>query len=44
MGARIDSSLYRKLRVLAAERDLTVAALLEEAVLDLLKKYARRGK
>lgn len=43
IGARIPSDLYRKVRVLAAEEDTTVAALIEEAVKDLLRKRSRRG-
>ena len=42
LGARIDADLYRQLRVLAAERDMPVATLLEEAVTLLLRKYQRR--
>ncbi|MDB4914766.1 MAG: hypothetical protein JWM95_2410 [Gemmatimonadetes bacterium] len=42
LGARIDAELYRKLRVLAAERDVPVATLLEEAVTLVLRKYRRR--
>ncbi len=43
LGARVDSDLYRKLRVLAAQKDIKIADLVEEAIGDLLKKYARRG-
>jgi hypothetical protein len=43
IGARVPAELYKKLRVLAAERETTIAALVEEAITDLLRKYARRG-
>lgn len=43
LGARVQSDLYRKLRILAAQRDTTIAALVEEAILDLLRKYSRKG-
>jgi hypothetical protein len=45
-GARIPADLYRRLKVLAALRDTSVGALLEEAIVDLLRKHAattRRG-
>lgn len=41
-GARIAPELYRRLRVLAAERDRRIGDLVEEAIEDLLKKYKRR--
>lgn len=41
LGARVSSDLYRRLRVLAAERETTISALVEEAIRDLLSKYAR---
>lgn len=43
LGARIPPEVYKKLRVLAAQRDTTIAALVEEAILDLLRKYRKRG-
>jgi predicted transcriptional regulator len=43
LGARIDSDLYRKIRVLAAQTDIKIADLIEEAIRDLLKKHTKRG-
>jgi hypothetical protein len=43
VGARISADLYRRLRVLAAERDRTIGDLLQEAVKDLLRKYSKRS-
>lgn len=43
LGARIDADLYRELRVLAAQRDTTVAALLEEGIKLVLRKYRQRA-
>lgn len=40
-GVRIDPVLAKKLKVLAVEKDTQVYKLLEEAILDLLKKYKR---
>ena len=36
--------LIRKLKILAAERDVRANDLLEEAIRDLLKKYERKGE
>lgn len=44
LGARIDADLYRKLRVLAARQDTTVAALLEEAIELVLQRYQRGAR
>lgn len=41
LGARIDAELYKRLRILAARESTTVSALVEEAVIDLLRKYRR---
>lgn len=41
-GARIDAELYKRLRLLAVEQETTAAALLEEAIIDLLRKYGQR--
>ena len=42
LGARIDAALYKDVKRLAVEQDTSVAALLEEAVRMLLRKYERR--
>ena len=38
-GIRLDTTLVRHLKVVAAKRDMKVNRLLEEAILDLLRKY-----
>ena len=40
----IDADLLRELRILAAESDLRQNDLLEEAILDLLKKYKNQER
>jgi predicted HicB family RNase H-like nuclease len=39
-GTRIDKTLLRRLKVLSAEQDKPVNNLMEEAIQDLLRKYA----
>lgn len=41
LGARIPAELYRSLRILAAEQETTIAALVEEAIIALLRKHRR---
>ena len=36
--------LIKKTKILAAEKDVRVNGLLEEAIQDLLKKYEKKGK
>ena len=38
-GVRIDPELAKKLKLLAVKRDTHVYKLLEEGIIDLLKKY-----
>ena len=38
-GGRIDSSLAKKLKLLSVDKDIPSYKLLEEAIIDLLKKY-----
>ena len=40
----LDASQVKKLKILAIEKDKTATALLSEAILDLLKKYAKSKK
>jgi hypothetical protein len=42
-GARIDAETYRQLRILAAKRDTTFSALLEEGARLVIAKY-RKGR
>lgn len=42
-ATRVTPDLLRKLRILAAERETTVQALIEEAITNLLRKYQRRS-
>ncbi len=43
LGTRVAPDLLRRLRILAAERETTVQALIEEAITNLLRKYQRRS-
>ncbi len=36
---RLDPDLVRKLKILSAKRDMKVNRVLEEAIIDLLRKY-----
>ena len=38
-GVRIDPELAKKLKILAVKKDMQVYKLLEEAIVDLLKKH-----
>ncbi|MBC8427022.1 MAG: ribbon-helix-helix domain-containing protein [Desulfobacterales bacterium] len=40
----LQKDLIRKLKILAAERDVRANSLLEEAIYDLLKKYKNKVK
>ena len=40
-SVRLLPEIYKKLKVLAAEKEQTISSLLEEAIKDLLKKYKR---
>lgn len=42
IGARVPPELYRRLKILAAQRDRRIGDLVQEAIEDLLKKYKRR--
>jgi predicted transcriptional regulator len=42
IGGHLPRELGKQLRILAAEEDTTVVALLEEAITDLLTKKAAR--
>ncbi len=40
-GVRVDPELAKKLKILAIEKETQVYKLLEEAIIDLLKKYKK---
>jgi predicted transcriptional regulator len=42
IGLRVDVDLIRELRVLAAQNDMQLNLMLEEAIRDLLKKYKKK--
>lgn len=44
LGTRISAELYEKLRQLAAKEHASVNALVVEAIRDLIRKYAKRGR
>jgi len=44
INTTISNYLLRSLKVLAAKRGLRVNQLLEEAIIDLLKKYEKKAK
>lgn len=44
MGVRVDAELYRRYKVLAAERGATVAELVERAMREALPKLRREGR
>jgi hypothetical protein len=43
-SARIDPSLHKAVKMLSVEMDRSIAALTEEALRDLLKKYGKKSK
>jgi predicted HicB family RNase H-like nuclease len=38
-GVRIDNELVKKIKILAVKKEMQVNKLLEEGIIDLLKKY-----
>jgi hypothetical protein len=44
VGARIAADIYRELKVLAAQRDVKVGELVEEAIRQYLKRRPARSK
>ena len=44
INTTITNYLLRSLKILAAKRGLRVNQLLEEAIIDLLKKYEKKAK
>ncbi len=43
IGARIPEGLYHRLRVLAARQDKRIGELVEEAIVDLLRKHTGKS-
>jgi len=41
IGVRLDADLYRRLKILAAEREVRVGELIEEGIRYILAKYGR---
>ena len=39
-ATRIDPDIYKKLKHLSIDADISLAAVVEEALLDLLRKYS----
>jgi hypothetical protein len=43
LNVPLDQDLYRTLKVTAAEKDLTIMKIIEEAVKDVLVKYGKKN-
>jgi hypothetical protein len=44
INTTISNYLLRSLKVLAAQKGMRINQLLEEGIIDLLKKYEKKGK